>query len=363
MIVPTPRRLKNGKYYIYLRLGGEGISITEATERACIHAAELAKAEYLNGKRRKQEPAPENDQTVGQLVEAYIGARSRVLSPSTIRGYRIIQRNRFQALQARPARELTPEICQRAVNAESALCGEKTLRNAWALIQKAVEDGTGARYQARLPQLVRRERPFLMPDQIDVFVDAVRGTTVEIPALLGLCSLRCSEILGLRWQDVDTRHACVHVRGSTVPDEYNRFVRKETAKNASSIRTVPIMPQLVEALEAAPRDGEMVVAYTESWLFRSINRICEANGLPLIGIHGLRHSFASLAYHLGMPEHIAMQIGGWKDETTIRKIYRHIADIDLENSVNEMQKYYSEIEKRKLNRKPDEKTGLQGHMQ
>lgn len=360
MKVPVPRRLSNGKYYIYMRLGGEGISITEYTERACIHSAELAKAEYLNGKRKKQEPEQEDTRTVGDLVETYIDARSRVLSPSTIRGYRIIQRNRFTALQNRTVRDLTAETVQRAVNEESALCGQKTLRNAWALIQKAVEDGTGTRYQVRLPQLVRRERPFLMPDQIDVFVDAVRGTTVEIPALLGLCSLRCSEILGLRWQDVDTKHACVHVRGSTVPDEFNRFVRKETAKNATSIRTVPIMPQLVEALEAKPHDGEMVVAYTESWLFRSINRICDANGLPKVGIHGLRHSFASLAYHLGMPEHIAMQIGGWNDETTIRKIYRHIADVDLENSVNEMQKYYSEIEKRKPNRKSDEIVGLQG---
>lgn len=358
MKVPTPRRLSNGKYYINLRLGGESISVTESTERACIHAAELIKAEYLNGKRKKNEP--KDNRTVGQLVDAYIDSRSRVLSPSTIRGYRIIQRNRFTGLQNRHVRDLTTEVVQRAVNDESALCGQKTLRNAWALIQKAVEDGTGTRYQVRLPQLVRRERPFLMPDQIDTFVDAVRGTTVEIPALLGLCSLRCSEILGLRWEDVDTKRACVHVRGSTVPDEFNRFVRKETAKNATSIRTVPIMPQLVEALESRPHDGEMVVAYTESWLFRAINRICEANNLPQVGIHGLRHSFASLAYHLGMPEHIAMQIGGWKDETTIRKIYRHIADADLENSVNEMQKYYSDLEKRKLKSKQDEKNILQG---
>lgn len=352
MKVPKPRRLSSGKWYIYMRLGGETISVTERTERACIHAAELIKAEYLNGKRMKREDAEASrSPTVGEALDAYISGRSNVLSPSTLRGYHIIRGNRFQSLMDQEISALSAQDVQRYINAEAKLCAAKTLRNAWALIAKAIEDGTGQRFAVRLPQPERRERPFLMPDQIDIFVEAVHGTSMEIPALLGLCSLRCSEILGLRWQDVDLKHSRVFVRGAKVPNEYNVFVRKNTAKNQSSIRAVPIMPQLVTALAAAPRLGEAVVPYTESWLFRSINKICEANGLPQVGIHGLRHSFASLAYHLGMPEHIAMEIGGWKDETTIRKIYRHIADVDMENSINAMQKYYADTEKRKLKRK------------
>lgn len=355
MKVPKPRRLSSGKWYIYMRLGGESISVTERTERSCIHAAELIKAEYLAGKRLKHRD--ENDQTVGQTVDAYLASRSNVLSPATLRGYHIIRNNRFKTLMDMKVKDLTPQGVQAFVNAETKLCAAKTLKNAWALVAKALDAETGKRFDVRLPQPVRKERSFLMPEQIDVFIEAVHGTTMEIPALLGLCSLRCSEILGLRWQDVDVEHARVYVRGAKVPNEYNVYVRKDTAKNASSIRSVPIMPQLAEALRAAKRQGEAVVPYTESWMYRSINRICEEHGLPQVGIHGLRHSFASLAYHLGMPEHIAMEIGGWKDESTIRKIYRHIADIDMENSVNAMQKYYADFDKRKLKRKSGEKIG------
>ena len=46
---------------------------------------------------------------------------------------------------------------------------------------------------------------------------------------------------------------------------------------------------------------------------RNINKICHAMGLQSVGIHGLRHSFVSLAYHLGVPEKIVMEIGGWHD--------------------------------------------------
>ena len=37
------------------------------------------------------------------------------------------------------------------------------------------------------------------------------------------------------------------------------------------------------------------------------------------------HSFASLAYHLGIPEKTVMKIGGWSNDATMRKIYTHIS--------------------------------------
>lgn len=344
MIVPKPRRVSSGNWYIHMRLGGESISITERTEKACIRSAQLIKAEYLAGKRKKADPEPQAAPvTLTQAIDRYIAARSNVLSPATIRGYRTIQKHRFAELMKQPVAEITRDAAQLAVNQERILCASKTLLNAWRFISGVIAEETGTRLEIRLPQLVRNERGFLMPDQIDTFVEAVHGTAFEIPALLALCSLRQSEILGLRWQDVDLDAGTVRVSGATVPNEHHRFVRKDTAKNLSSIRTVPIMPQLTDALKAVPHDGELVTRMSASWMFKGINKICEANGLPQVGVHGLRHSFASLAYHLGMPEKIAMEIGGWSDDATMRKIYTHVAEVDRKNSVNAMQEYYQKL--------------------
>jgi integrase len=71
-----------------------------------------------------------------------------------------------------------------------------------------------------------------------------------------------------------------------------------------------------------------------------INAVCRKNDLPEIGMHGLRHSFASLAYHLKISEKIAMQIGGWADATTMHKIYTHIGKADILKSENLLKEFF-----------------------
>ena len=55
----------------------------------------------------------------------------------------------------------------------------------------------------------------------------------------------------------------------------------------------------------------------------------------------VRHSFASLCYHLRVPEQIAMEIGGWSDAGTMRRIYTHIAQSDFERYRGELAAYFA----------------------
>jgi integrase len=87
------------------------------------------------------------------------------------------------------------------------------------------------------------------------------------------------------------------------------------------------------------KDG-YIVPYGGTCLHKRINRICEANNLPKVGVHGLRHSFASLAYHLQIPEKIAMEIGGWSDDGTMRKIYTHLAQKDIANRAKDFSNFF-----------------------
>ena len=84
-----------------------------------------------------------------------------------------------------------------------------------------------------------------------------------------------------------------------------------------------------------------MVTLSGAWLYQRINEICAANGLPKVGNHGLRHSFASLAYHLQIPEKIAMEIGGWDDDGTMRKIYTHLAKDDIAKRSAEFANFFS----------------------
>ncbi len=344
MKVPAARKLPSGSWFIQLRLGGESIPVTAPTERECIRQAQYIKSEYLAGKRaQKPEPEPEKLPALTELIDLYIKKRNNALSPSTIRGYRTIQRNRFKSLMPRSVSEITEAEWITACNEEAALCSPKTLFNAWSCIS------TVCRHEAKLtlppptlPQVPVNTRPFLDAEQIKVFIQATEASRYRVEILLALSSLRRSEIGALSWDNVDLVHRRIRVKGALVPDETHRLVEKKTNKNCSSTRYVPIMmDELYEALsQREPKSGPVCTCCPETVL-REVNRICEKAGLPQVGTHGLRHSFASLAYHLRVPDKITMEIGGWSDDKTMRKIYTHIAQSDMERYEKEFSSFFT----------------------
>jgi integrase len=333
--VPTPRKLPSGNWFIQLSVNGQRISVTEPTEKACIARAMAIKQDLLEPVDRSKKPS------LSVAIDRYIEARQNVLSPATIRGYRTIQRNRFKAAINRPVNAYDEKGWQRLVNQEAKIVSAKTLENAWGFVSSVIREETGNRYSVSLPQVISEPREYLEPEQIQEFISAVEGTKYQIPALLALCSLRRSEIMALTWKDIDLGKGLLHLRGAVVPDENNKMVKKEENKNTTSRRTVPIMiPQLDEALKAVEYKEDAVVRMHPSSAARGINAICQKAGLPLVGMHGLRHSFASLAYHLKMPEKVAMEIGGWADDATMRRIYTHVAKSDISKYQNAMADFY-----------------------
>lgn len=320
---PKARQLPSGKWHCRVRLNGERISITRDTEQEAVAEAMAIRAGLIEAAKNPQRT------TVLQAVNNYIDCRRSILSPATIRGYCIIRDNRFQNMMRKDIHSITQDQWQRAVDLEARRLSPKTLVNSWRFLSSVIAETTGTRLSLRLPQAVTDERPWLAPEQIPVFVEAMRGRSAEIPALLALSSLRCSEILNLRWKDIDFAKGVLKVNGAAVFDEDGRLVHKKENKNKTSRRTVPIIPPLLTALQSKQHRGEYVVTMTANGIYKQINRVCAANGLPEVGIHGLRHSFASLAVHLKMPEKVAMEIGGWADDQTMRKIYTHISQRDI----------------------------------
>ena len=335
MKTPKANKLPSGSWYVRVKVHGKQIAITKPTKRE-------AEAEALRIKLGDKKAPSKERVTLSEAIDRYIEARETVCSPSTIRGYRVIQDTRFKSMMGTDIFTVTHEQWQQAVNNEAKLVSAKTVKNSWGFISSVIHEVTGERYSVTLPQVIDKTIPFLTSEQIPVFVAAIHGTSVEIPALLGLSSLRQSEILALRWSDVDLKAGTLSINGATVRNYEGDLVRKQETKNRSSRRTVPIFPPLMDALKAADRDGEMVVNLAPNSIRNHINRICKANDLPRIGIHGLRHSFASLAQHLGIPEKVVMELGGWSDYQTMKRIYTHVSKQDIVSRSSQISDFFSE---------------------
>ena len=339
MKVPKPRKLPSGTWFINLRLGGANIPVSADTEKACRDKAALIKAEHNAGKKR----IAKSELTLREALSRHIEKKEKAArSPETIRSYEVIKENRFQS--AMDKRVSTINNWQELYDIDASHLSAKTMSNTWMLIKSACKSECGIELpEIEVKEIKRKGRPFLEPEEITAFVKAIKGSKYEIPMLLELSSCRASEVSGLDWKDVDLKNNRIYINGAIVRDKDNKYVEKTDNKTAESTRYVPIfIPELKAALEAVPDKTGKVVKARANTIYRNVNRICEGAGLPTIGNHGLRHSFASLCYSLGVPIKITMQIGGWSDYNTVMKIYTHLSKRDVGKYTQDLTNFFAE---------------------
>ena len=326
--VPKPRRLPSGKSHISIMVDGQRHSVTADNDADCIREAAALKLRLKSAP--KLSPVEETLRTLAErwLIE-YGEKADPPLSPSTIAGYDRIIRCRAKDIIDLPAGKITPQLWKDSVTAAKKSYAPKTVRNTYTFLRNVWQTYTGMTVLLDLPDPdPKRTYDFLDYEQIEALVSILKGSDIEIPALLALSSLRRSEILALSWECVDLRRGLLYVRAATVADKTGKLIRKDSTKTKASARTVPIIAPLQEALEAVEDKTGLVCPSITTHIGQRFNTLLRRSGLPETACHGLRHSFASLAYHLQMPQAITQEIGGWSDPGTMRKIYTHIAQSD-----------------------------------
>lgn len=320
--VPTARQLPSGNWFVQLRINGKSISITEPTERAAVARAMAIKDGIIQEKN-----TPMGEHTLAKAIDLWLADNEQRLSPATVRGYVTCRDNGFKTLMPMKCSKISDKTIAAAINAECRKYSAKTVTNRWRFIAQVLEWATGERFEPALPQVVVEPSEFLDQEDLNTFLAAIKGTKVEITALLAISSLRRSEMAALDWDrgDIDLEHRWIHVRGAVVPNKDHKMVAKKTTKNSTSRRDVPMIDPLYEALMAVENKTGRVVPEHPATMLRRINNACRDAGVPEVGCHGLRHSFASLCHILKVPAAVAMEIGGWADRTTMDRIYTHVS--------------------------------------
>ena len=333
---PVARQLTSGSWFCRVRISGKDISITKPTKKEAEAEAMAVKYGIIEAK----EKINDRKITLEEAVAAYIAARDGFISPATIEGYEKFKRNTFKGMMKANIFSVTDDQWQNAIKAERKLGrSPKYIKNAWSFMAAAIEEAGAKRPEVLLYPPERNERSYLTHDEIDIFVKAVKGKPVEIPALLCLSSLRRSEMLALKWENVDIENQVMYTRGAIVRGNKG-LVDKRQNKNDTSRRAVPIIPPLLEAMKKEDKTG-YVVKMGGDTILKQVKKICKDSGVTVVDLHGLRHSFASLAYHLQMPEMIAAEIGGWKDLSTMHNIYTHIAQADIAKRSQDFRDYFN----------------------
>jgi integrase len=187
----------------------------------------------------------------------------------------------------------------------------------------------------RKPAPTRRGRAGPAPPPSPDVLGPVSRVVILTAAMTGL---RQSELLGLRWRDVDWAAQRIRVRNTFVRGEHST----DGKSDLSTRRSVPMADRLAGELDRWSKrteyrsDGDLVFAHpqTGSPLDRSkvtkrFKAACRAAGVREIKFHDLRHTFATRLAASGQPLRTIQEFLGHADSKTTQ-IYAHYAPSERE---------------------------------
>lgn len=151
--------------------------------------------------------------------------------------------------------------------------------------------------------------------------------------LVAKTGLRFSEALGLTPEDFDFAHQTLSVNKTWDYKNGGGFV---PTKNASSVRKVQLDWQLITQLSGLlrclpPNDPIFVSGKVYNSTANGVlARHCKNVGVPVISVHGLRHTHASLLLYAGVSVASVSRRLGHASMTTTQETYLHVIR-ELEN--------------------------------
>lgn len=303
-----------------------------------------------------------SDHTVASWLRQWLeGRRVRgSIRPSTYKRYEMDIRNHLiPALGHIALRDLTNDQVQQLIDHLIPSHAPRTIRNIMTPLQEALDT---ARKSGKVKQNAARDVEFppakspdlyqMAPDEIQRFLDVVRGERYEALYWLAVLGLREGELLGLRWANVDLECGEIKVTGAVQrvgqPGEKSRmqFVSVKTPRAIRVVRLPADWLHMLRIHRARQDEERQVQGWQEHDLvFPSIrgtplepqnlvNRYFKPAlsraGLPAerIRFHDLRHAAASMLIALGYDARtVADILGHSSPEFTLRQYAHSFEDV------------------------------------
>lgn len=269
--------------------------------------------------------------TLRQAIDKYISDSDGVLSPSTINGYNIIKEQAFKDIIDIPLKKLTNDILKKAVNIESKrksnstrckgqTISPKTVSNEYGLIASVIHlYEPNLNINVKLPSKVNNAvtKEIIEPE---VILNVIKGTKIELACLLSMwLSFSMSELKGLtKSKSVKGDYIVIAEVVITVCGDE---IRKTQAKQYTRNRKHKIPPYIKSLINQV--DGDVLVPMSGHAIYMQFTRLLKKNNLPHMTFHDLRHVNASVMAMLNVPEKYAMERGGWKTDSVMKKVYTH----------------------------------------
>lgn len=327
----TAKKLPSGSWRVRIYTHSETIFAADGSPKEKkIYKSFTCDDTSLKGKRKCEKMALDwlenhnvhqtNQMCFGDAMDAYIAARENILSPRTIRDYKLTRSKYVQSLMPIPIDSLTQDQIQRAINIEAQNLAPKTIKNIHGLISAVLKVYRPSfALNTSLPQKKKVELYIPTDEDIRKLLQEAAGTEMELPILLAAFGpMRRGEICALRSEDISGN--IVHVCRNMVlkADSYDWTVKQP--KSYAGDRYIDYPDFVAEKWQGI--EGR-IVNINPNALTSKFKHYLKRAGLPHFRFHDLRHYSASIQHALGIPDSYIMQRGGWNSDGVLKAVYRH----------------------------------------
>ena len=301
--------------------------------------------------------------TVGDLLKRWFDFAARDFSPKTVKGTRgFIDRNLLPALGSVPLSKLRASDLDRFYRKLSVDGGSRsgplapgTVRRIHGILRRALGQGLKWGWIGINPAVAttppRLPQPDINPPSSAEVARVPRRAAESSPELACFLMLsaatgaRRSEIVALRWSDIDLPNRTVAISRGVVtgPDG---LVEKDTKSHAArrialDERAAVVLADHAAHMRANAAAGRITLADnafvfsntvdgSEPWypdsVSRSFQRLCKQEGLTGVRLHDLRHFVASQLLSAGVDVRTVAGRLGHRNAATTLNVYAHFLE-------------------------------------
>lgn len=320
-------------------------------------AAQTALTESLANLAKGHEPQRRRVTLAGYLNDDWLPSLHD-LRPNTRLSYATLARRHLVPhLGDKLIHKITRADCDRLIvtlgqpDTKGKTLRPSTIRRVHALLHAclngAVRDGlvfVNVATHVRLPRNPKQVRSTWDPAQLQRFLTATWNDPLgPLYLVLATTGMRRGEAVGLRWDDVDLDHGSLAVRQAMISVSYRVLV--DEPKSGAGVRTIALDPTTVEALRVLQQrqlqQAELLdaawattglvftredgTAWHPEYVSKHFTGLATSAGVPVIRLHDLRHTHASLGLRGGVHLKVMQERLGHSSISVTANMYSHVS--------------------------------------
>lgn len=356
------KKRPDGRYQTSITINGKrkyiyGKTLKEVNDKKSIIEEDSSQSLFYNDKI-----------TLSEWIEIWYKKKKRVVSDSTLTNYKtVIKKHIIPMLGSIKLVDIKRPMIYKLLNSLDGK-SDRTLYYvhhliktilAQAVIEDLIPKNVALNILPTIATTKRKEKVSLTKEQVKEFLNVIDDKEIFMFFQLAFATgLRRSELLGLRWSDIDFDKKTISVNQTVIKDG-STLLMKATAKNNSSRRTISLDDYTLSNLKAHYLIVKQRQAQTVNWqnynlVFPSVDgnpyypdtvskyckKFATQIGVKNFTMHGTRHTHATLLLQAGVNFKIVQVRLGHSSFQETMNTYSHVTPIIEESIIENVEKIF-----------------------